>query len=68
MLDADERDYILDCYSNNNELTDTLYDAMEAYISADYTTGDKKMGDLSNLFSTAMKKCDKVMDKMDVLS
>ena len=41
---------------------------MEAYIAADYTTGDKKMGDLSNLFSTAMKKCDKVMDKMDVIS
>lgn len=41
---------------------------MEAYIAADYTTGDKKMGELNNLYSTAMKKCDKVLDNMDVLS
>ena len=41
---------------------------MEAYIAADYTTGDKKMGDASTLFSTALKNCDKVMDKMDVLA
>ena len=41
---------------------------MEAYISSDYKTGDKHMGRLNALFNAAMKNCDKVMKKMDVVS
>ena len=41
---------------------------MEAYISSDYKTGDKHMGKLNSLFNAAMKNCDKVMKKMDVVS
>ena len=41
---------------------------MEAYIDADFKTGDKKMSNLGNLFSSAMSECDKVMDKMDMVS
>jgi hypothetical protein len=41
---------------------------MEAYISSDYKTGDKHMGRLNSLFNAAMKNCDKVMKKMDVVS
>ena len=68
IVQEDERNYILDCYTENTELTDVLYDAMEAYVASDYKTGDKHMGRLNTLFNAAMKNCDKVMKKMDVVS
>ena len=41
VLQEDERDYIMDCYSRNEDLTNALYDAMEMYIKEDFKAGDK---------------------------
>ena len=41
----------------NAELTDTLYDAMEAYINDDPVTGDQKMAAIRPLFTTALAAC-----------
>ena len=38
-----DQDHILPCYEPNEDLTNALYDAMEAYIDGDTQTGDAKM-------------------------
>ena len=56
----DDRDYILDCYAPSEDLTNALYDGMEAYMKGDTETGDKKMADTKPLFETALATCTKV--------
>ena len=53
----DKRDDILKCYKANDDLTNNLYDAMEAYIAGDTKTGDEKMDDSRPLFKDAMSGC-----------
>ena len=36
-------EYILECYEPNEDLTNALYDGMEAYMSGDIVTGETKM-------------------------
>ena len=73
----DKRDDILKCYKASDDLTNDLYQAMEAYIAGDTKTGDEKMADTKPLFKTAMSDCSaeitdglnkvyqKVQDEMD---
>ena len=61
VVQEDQRDYILDCYNDNTELTNVLYNAMEAYIASDFVTGDKEMAQVGDLFNTAASNCDKIM-------
>ena len=39
----DRRDEIVNCFKSDDNLTDSIYDAMEAYITGDSKTGDQKM-------------------------
>ena len=64
VTNKDKRDYILSCYTVNDDLTNTLYEAMEAYIDGDQKTGDDKMGKTKDFYSDALKKCDDVSDDM----
>ena len=50
----DKRDYIIGCYQSNDDLTNALYDAMEAYIAGDQKTGDSKMSDTKKLYEMAL--------------
>ena len=68
IVQEDERNYILDCYTENTELTDVLYDAMEAYIAGDKSEGDAKMSDTKPLFKTAFADCGELKDQMDAWS
>ena len=45
------------CFVLNEELTDTLYDAMEAYMNNDPITGDQKMAATKPLYKTALASC-----------
>ena len=52
-----ESNYIKVCYEPNEDLTNTLYDAMEAYIDGDSQTGDAKMAAAKDLYPAALAKC-----------
>ena len=52
-----EEHFLDQCFVQNTELTDTLYDAMEAYINNDPVTGDQKMAATRPLFTTALAAC-----------
>jgi len=60
----DKRDYILDCYKTVDDLTDTLYDGMEAYIKGDVATGEAKMKETPSMFDEALEKCVEVHGKI----
>ena len=64
----DNRDEVLKCYAKNDDLTNALYDAMEAYISGDSQTGDKKMKESKALWDTAMAGCGEIAKKMGEIS
>ena len=67
MTQKDERDYILGCYQEDEDLTNAFYDAMEAYIAGDTHTGDQKMDDTKDLYGTTMASCDRVTSEMEQL-
>ena len=52
-----EVNYIKECYEPNEDLTNALYDAMEAYIDGDTQTGDAKMAATWDLYPAALSKC-----------
>ena len=56
----DERKYIYECYVPNEDLTNTLYDGMEAYIKGDIQTADAKMAATKDLYPAALANCTKV--------
>ena len=58
-------DQILDCFRPNHDLTDTLYDAMEAYVADDFTTGDEYMAAAKPLFKTALAGCHDISHEME---
>ena len=45
-----DQTYLEMCFVQNEELTDTLYEAMGAYISNDPVTGDQKMAATKPLY------------------
>ena len=45
------------CFVLNEELTDTLYDAMEAYIIGDSVKGDSLMDATKPLYDIALASC-----------
>jgi hypothetical protein len=53
----DKRDQILECFTESDGLTNTLYDAMEAHIAGDDKTADEKMKETKALYETAMAGC-----------
>ena len=65
----------MNCYKESDDLTNTIYDAMEAYIAGDQKTGDEKMKDTKSLYDTALNGCSsditgglkKIADKADAL-
>lgn len=65
----------MQCYKVSDDLTNTLYDAMEAYAAGDQKTGDAKMKDTRPLYDDALKTCDekigeamgKIADQADAL-
>ena len=54
----DQREYILDCYAQNDDLTAFLYAAMADYAAGNRDDGDAKMTCSKSYFSDAMQKCD----------
>ena len=64
----DKRDDILKCFTKSEDLTNVLYDAMEAYIAGDSKTGDKKMKDSKKLWDTAMAGCGQIAVAMGDVS
>ena len=53
----DKRDDILDCFKTDEDLTNTLYNAMEAYIAGDTTSGDAKISETKPLYEKALAGC-----------
>ena len=64
----DKRDDLYKCYSKNDDLTNALYDAMEAYIAGDSKTGDKLMKESKLLWDTALAGCGEIAKRMSYLS
>ena len=60
----DKRDNLLKCYKTDVDLTNTLYDAMEAYIDGDKATGDAKIGETKALYRKAFSGCGNLADDM----
>ena len=58
------RNELLDCYKPDVDLTNTLYDAMEAYIDGDKATGDAKMEETKPLYKKALSGCGNLADHM----
>ena len=52
-----DQTYLEQCFVQNKKLTDTLYDAMEAYIRNDPVTGAEKMTATKPMFHTALISC-----------
>ena len=46
----DKRDQILECFKESDDLTNALYDAMEAHIAGDDKTADEKMEETKVLY------------------
>ena len=55
----DLKDHIYTCYRPDKELTDTLYDAMEAYVAHDLKVGDELMSTIEPLYEKAVAGCPK---------
>ena len=68
MTSEDRTDELLECYKPSDDLTNTLYEAMEAYIQGDKSAGDAKMGDTKPLFKNAFKDCGELKDSMGAWS
>lgn len=65
VVGEDKRDYIVrDCYQQNDDLTNTLYDGMEAYIAGNQDLGDDKLKATKALYKTALSTCTDVTGKM----
>ena len=61
----DDRDELLKCFKQSDDLTNKLYDAMEAVVAGDVDEGDKKMAETRPLFETALAGCNQdILDKM----
>ena len=55
----DLKDDILSCYKPNSLITDTLYEAMNAYWANNLKIGDEKMSELEPLYEKALEGCSK---------
>ena len=64
----DKRDEILECFAQSEDLTNALYDAMEAYIAGDKKTGDEKMEETKTLYTTAMAGCGQIAESMGAIA
>ena len=64
IAEKDKRDEILKCYKTDVDLTNALYDGMEAYIAGDKATGDAKIADTKPLYKKALADCGKVAEHM----
>ena len=64
----DKRDEILECFAQSEDLTNALYDAMEAYIAGDKKTGDEKMEETKPLYATAMAGCGQIAESMGAIA
>ena len=53
----EERDTILDCYEPSEKLTNTLYDAMDAFIAGDNRGGLTKYNEAKPLFMESFSSC-----------
>ena len=60
----EESDYIRDCYAPDEDLSNALYDGMEAYMNGDSQTGDAKITAATNMYPAALANCTKVNAKM----
>ena len=61
----DDRDELLKCFKQSDDLTNKLYDAMESIIDGDVDEGDKKMAETRPLFETAIAGCNQdILKKM----
>ena len=60
----DEAEYIQDCYEPDEDLTNALYDGMEAYMKGDSQTGKAKIAAATDMYPAALANCTKVNAKM----
>ena len=60
----DKRDDLMQCYQTDSNLTDTLYDAMEAYIAGDSETADAKIRETKPLYVKALSGCGKLAESI----
>ena len=61
----DKRDYIATCFTENADLTNTMFEAFDAYLKGDSATGDEKMAETKPLFEVALKGCSETNAEMD---
>ena len=64
----DKRDEILECFVQNEDLTNDLYAAMEAYIAGDQKIGDEMMEETKALYATAMAGCGQIAESMGAIA
>ena len=55
----DDRDEIMQCFKQSDDLTNKLYDAMEAFASGDHKSGDEMITETKALFEAAVQGCPK---------
>ena len=65
LTDLDDKEYILNCFIPNEELTLKLFEAQEAYIMSDRETGYVKMAETRPLYKASMIRCPKVWNLMN---
>ena len=65
LTNEDELEYILDCFTPSQELTDKLFEAQQAYIMHDRHTGYSKMAETRPLYEEAMEGCPTVWNMMN---
>ena len=61
----DKRDELLKCFQSDNDLTNTLFDAMEAYIAGDTMAGDAKIEQTKPLYEKSLAGCGKLTEAID---
>ena len=53
----DLRDAIVQCYTTNDDLTATYYDAQAAFATGDFETGHQKLSDAKQYYDAAFANC-----------
>ena len=64
----DKRRDLRNCFAENEELTNLLYDTMAAYVEGDMELGDQKMLETKPLLQEAMAGCEDFAESMDKLN
>ena len=67
ILNKDKRDYIVDCFKNNDDLNATIDRAMADYVNGDNEKADKEWKAAEPLYKVALADCEEVTDDFATL-